>query len=242
MREVPGDDLEDASLKHNDPLGADNRNIAEHLTAFQYAVMLGREEMVGLLLAHEARKCPTRGPHYIFARHMHLAAVFGRHAIMAQLLKDPTWLACTESAPWYYSLCEAAFGGHDETAKVLLADYNNMQARDHPPFYFRGYRDPFDEGVIMAAVQGRREETLCILLDFLDDLPHFRVSSEELLYCALETAFTYVDYHEGCVRVLVERRNGLKRIDCSTKGVKPTLDLCLGQCEDHRISLCELPM
>jgi hypothetical protein len=186
------------------------KHLAEHLTAFQYAALIGREEIICLFLAHAVDLNAAPNGCREFEIPMYLAALLGHHTIVSQLLKDARWVTSPDSDIWHRAVCAAAHAGHAETLKILLADHSHMQARGAPPASYNidqlppgrlslaSYeRDKLARGILAAYYRRaiRRtitigcEETLKILLDFLDaSLPQFRSCGQRTLSRALQRA------------------------------------------------------
>jgi hypothetical protein len=153
----------DYLAQHSDD---EDYKIAEHLTALQYAALIGREEIVRLLLEHEAHQCATPAERYAFAMPLYLAALLNHHAIVLHLLQHSSWSAAPDSTVWRRSLSAAALNGHFETVKVLLiTDHTGVQAQESSPSFY--------EQVLDDTIDRDHEKTLGILIDFLDALPQF---------------------------------------------------------------------
>jgi hypothetical protein len=164
---------------------------AEHLTAFQYAALTGREDIICLFLAHAAYPTAASNECHKLDIPMYLAALLGHHAIVSHLLKDARWVIYPDIGIWEGALCVAAHAGHHETLKILLADHPRMQVQCAVPPSSHNIRRPppgewvslasYEEDMlaigvlpdyftaaIMATINVGREETLKILLHFLD--------------------------------------------------------------------------
>jgi hypothetical protein len=146
---------------------------------------------------------------------------------VSQLLKDVRWVTTPESAIWQRALCAAAHAGHNETLKILLADHPHMQARGAPPssaymigqlppgmslasyeedMLAQGFLPDYFREAIHAAIRVGREETLKILMDFLDaSSPHFCSRGRRTLCDALELAEGEKEDFAGLARILRER-------------------------------------
>jgi ankyrin repeat protein len=209
--------------------GSPYKELAEHLTAFQYAALIGQEEIICLFLAHAANPSVVPSGCHEFEIPMYLAALLGRHAIVSHLLKDARWLACPDSDIWQNALCAAAHAGHNETLKTLLADQPHMRTRGAPPAPYDIEQVPPGESLLLAsyeddmqaqgtlpayfeeAIQNTihigREETLKILLDFLDaSSPHLRAQGRKTLSHALGRAeIRRFESLDGLARILREK-------------------------------------
>ena len=166
--------------------------IAEHLTAFQYAAVIGREDIVACLLEQISHHSSSPSERYQFATHLYLAVLLGHHAVVERFLKHPTWLASPNRTVWQGSLSAAVFNGHGETVMLLLADRAGMQAKGLLPAYY--------EAALREAVFTDRPAILRILLDFLAVSPHFDSQGRRTLSDALQWA-TSCGYAE-CARIL----------------------------------------
>jgi hypothetical protein len=204
-------------------------DLAEHLTAFQYAALIGREDIICLFLAHAADPYAVPNEYHEFEIPMYFAALLGHHAIVSQLLKDARWVTYPHSGIWQRALRAAAHAGHNETLKILLADHPHMQARGAPPpppsaykfrqlppggcvslasyeedMLARGILPVYFEEAINETVRFGREETLMILLDFLDaSSPLFCSRGRRTLCNALWRAED--GRSDGLARILRER-------------------------------------
>jgi len=158
------------------------------------------------MLNRTSKHSPTH--HFHIARSTYLAALIGHHAIVLHLLKDSSWTTSPDRSVWGRLFRAAAVNGHVETVKILLADYDNVQACVDPQPQLRllGCRPLlFGERHIMAAIHGDREDTLKILLNFIDDQPQFWAIRGEILDCALRTVAYYQGTRKECERLLRER-------------------------------------
>jgi hypothetical protein len=221
-------------LAENDAFGfAVSRGIyeglAEHLTAFQYAALIGREEVIRLFLARAADPAAASNECHEFEIPMYLAALLGHHAIVSHLLKDARWVISPDSGIWQRALCAAAYAGHNETLKILLADHPHMQARGAPPpsaheirqlppggcvslasyeedMLAMGLLPDHFEQAILGTIYAGREETLKTLVDFLDASSlHFCSRGRRTLSYALGIAESRREGFPGLARILRER-------------------------------------
>ena len=94
----------------------------------------------------------------------------------SEVVQDPNWLTSPDKAVWRDAVCAAAFNEHLETVKILLAEGPGVQAQQFTP--------AFCERVIREMINGRHEETLRTLLDFLDTLPQFRAQWRKTEWCS----------------------------------------------------------
>lgn len=167
------------------------RQIVENLTTFEYAALIGREEIVDLFLKNKGEQSDIPSQHYHIARPLYLAALLGRHTVVSRLLKDKSWLASPDSITWHCSLRVAAMNGHSEVVKVLLAHDSVMQVQRPRSYY--------EEAIESLASRGRGQ----MLRMILDETPHFRTYGHGAFSVALEAATKY--RYADCVKVLEER-------------------------------------
>jgi hypothetical protein len=169
-----------------------NLEIAEHLTVIEHAVLVGRADIVALLLEMQANQSTTTSQHYQFARPFYLAALLGRDASVSHLLEDKTWLARPDNTAWHDSLHAAAINGHTKTINILLTRDTNLQQTQKDTAYYK-------EFITTTAKRGHAQ-ALRILLD---EAPHFRFHGQGAFSDALVDAARH--RNGECVKVLEER-------------------------------------
>jgi len=197
-QESSQDGICDDEMVENDgsPAIFQDNDIAEHLTAFEYAALIGRKDIVAYLLALNPHHSHAPSEHYEFARHFYLAALLGHHTVVERFVGHPSWLTSLDTTTvWQQSLSAAAENGHTETVKVLLADRAEMQAQGLLPAYY--------EAALREAVFTGRPAILRVLLDFVECSPHFDTQGQRTLSDALQWA-TSRGYEE-CARMLRKR-------------------------------------
>jgi hypothetical protein len=170
--------------------------VAQHLTAFQYAALVGRENVVSFLLEHAASQSPAPDMAYDCSRALYLAALLGHHSVVTQLLRAPSWGTGPGSALWQDALDAATINRHDETVKVLLADDAGDKARG-------SLAADYERIIEDTMFYGGRAEAMERLLDLLDGSLYFHAQGLETLGRVLVWATEHG--YKGCVRILRER-------------------------------------